>query len=414
MKNLLTCIQSREKPVSDIEQGYISATACILANMSQKLGRSLTWDHVKGEIVGDAEANKLLARPYRAPYKHPDASSCSHGVVAPVRAAVDRTARVPAPRRAQRRDATARSRPAAGRERPVTTYNVAMSRWFAGAALAATLLGAAVAAPRLAAQAAQPPRGIVNTFGQVCANCHGATGSGGSAPSLLDDTWAHGGSDAEIAASIKNGWPGTPMLPFGATLNEQDIRVDGDLHPRAARARRPRTAVAHRAAAAADRRRDIRAAWVPYRDRRRRASQNPWDVEILPDGALLVPERSGRLRIVRNGVAGPPITGLPPIWVRQDGGLMDIALHPDYAKHRLALPRVQRDRRHRPGRVDHARHPRQDQGRRAHRAADAVPGLAGSLLARQHPLRRRASSSTRTSTSTTRSATAATSTRRRT
>jgi predicted dehydrogenase len=75
MKNLLTCIQSRDKPVSDIEQGYISASACILANMSQKLGRSLTWDHAKGEIVGDAEANKLLARPYRAPYVHPDASS---------------------------------------------------------------------------------------------------------------------------------------------------------------------------------------------------------------------------------------------------------------------------------------------------------------------------------------------------
>jgi predicted dehydrogenase len=75
MRNLLTCIQTREKPVSDIEQGYISATSCILANMSQKLGRSLTWDHAKGEIVGDAEANKLLARPYRAPYKHPDASS---------------------------------------------------------------------------------------------------------------------------------------------------------------------------------------------------------------------------------------------------------------------------------------------------------------------------------------------------
>ena len=75
MKNLLTCIESREKPVSDIEQGYMSASACILANMSQKLGRSLTWDHVKGEVVGDAEANTLLARPYRAPYKHPDASS---------------------------------------------------------------------------------------------------------------------------------------------------------------------------------------------------------------------------------------------------------------------------------------------------------------------------------------------------
>jgi predicted dehydrogenase len=75
MTNLLACIQSRATPVADIEQGYISATSCILANMSQKLGRSLTWDHAKGQIVGDAEANKLLARPYRAPYKHPDAAS---------------------------------------------------------------------------------------------------------------------------------------------------------------------------------------------------------------------------------------------------------------------------------------------------------------------------------------------------
>ena len=75
MTDMLTCIQSRGKPVADIEEGYISATSCILANMSQKLGRSLTWDHAKGQVVGDAEANKLLARPYRAPYKHPDPSS---------------------------------------------------------------------------------------------------------------------------------------------------------------------------------------------------------------------------------------------------------------------------------------------------------------------------------------------------
>src|SRR5580765_3989798 len=41
MKNFLECIESRQKPVSDIEQGYMSTTACILANISQKLGRSL-------------------------------------------------------------------------------------------------------------------------------------------------------------------------------------------------------------------------------------------------------------------------------------------------------------------------------------------------------------------------------------
>jgi predicted dehydrogenase len=72
MKNFLTCIQSREKPVSDIEQGYMSATACILANLSMKLGRSIHWDHAKGAVVGDPEANQLLRRPYRAPWVHPE------------------------------------------------------------------------------------------------------------------------------------------------------------------------------------------------------------------------------------------------------------------------------------------------------------------------------------------------------
>jgi predicted dehydrogenase len=72
MKDFLACIESRQKPVADIEQGYISATACILANLSMRLGRSVTWDHANGVIVGDAEANRLLRRPYRAPWVHPD------------------------------------------------------------------------------------------------------------------------------------------------------------------------------------------------------------------------------------------------------------------------------------------------------------------------------------------------------
>jgi predicted dehydrogenase len=72
MKNFLACIESRERPVADIEQGYMSASACILANISQKLGRSLTWDHAKGVVVNDEEANRLLRRPYRAPWVHPE------------------------------------------------------------------------------------------------------------------------------------------------------------------------------------------------------------------------------------------------------------------------------------------------------------------------------------------------------
>jgi predicted dehydrogenase len=72
MKDFLACIESRQKPVADIEQGYMSAAACILANHSMRLGRALQWDHANGVVVGDAEANRLLRRPYRAPWAHPD------------------------------------------------------------------------------------------------------------------------------------------------------------------------------------------------------------------------------------------------------------------------------------------------------------------------------------------------------
>ena len=74
MKDLLTNIATRGKPVAEIEQGYISTAACILANMSMQLGRSLKWDPIKGRVVGDDEANKLLHRKYRSPWTHPDAS----------------------------------------------------------------------------------------------------------------------------------------------------------------------------------------------------------------------------------------------------------------------------------------------------------------------------------------------------
>jgi predicted dehydrogenase len=75
MLDMLAAIDKRSKPVADIEQGYISTTSCILANLSMKLGRSLTWDPVKGRIVGDDEANKLLRRPYRSGYTHPEVAS---------------------------------------------------------------------------------------------------------------------------------------------------------------------------------------------------------------------------------------------------------------------------------------------------------------------------------------------------
>lgn len=66
--------------------------------------------------------------------------------------------------------------------------------------------------------------------------------------------------------------------------------------------------------------------------------EHPWSMAWLPDDrrTILVTERPGRLRIVRNGVLDPnPIGGVPPVFASGQGGLMDISLHPQFTKNRL-------------------------------------------------------------------------------
>jgi predicted dehydrogenase len=71
MQDFLRAIASRGRPIADIEEGHTSTASCILANLSMRLGRTLTWDSAKGQVVGDEEANRLLRREYRQPWVHP-------------------------------------------------------------------------------------------------------------------------------------------------------------------------------------------------------------------------------------------------------------------------------------------------------------------------------------------------------
>lgn len=59
---------------------------------------------------------------------------------------------------------------------------------------------------------------------------------------------------------------------------------------------------------------------------------HPWSLAFLPDGGLLVSERPGRLRIVRDGRLGPPVDGVPAVWARGQGGLLDVVTAPDFAE----------------------------------------------------------------------------------
>ena len=64
--------------------------------------------------------------------------------------------------------------------------------------------------------------------------------------------------------------------------------------------------------------------------------EHPWALEFLPDGRMLVTERPGRLRIVTaDGAISPPLGGVPEVAARSQGGLLDVALDPQFAQNRL-------------------------------------------------------------------------------
>ncbi len=64
--------------------------------------------------------------------------------------------------------------------------------------------------------------------------------------------------------------------------------------------------------------------------------QNPWGIAFLPGGDILITERAGRLRIVREGKLLPgPVPGVPEVLAQGQGGLMDVQPHPDFATNRL-------------------------------------------------------------------------------
>lgn len=69
--DFLGAIQAGRKPVSDIEEVHWSTNLALLGMLSLKLGRSIEWDGLKEECIGDPEANKLLRREYRKGWEYP-------------------------------------------------------------------------------------------------------------------------------------------------------------------------------------------------------------------------------------------------------------------------------------------------------------------------------------------------------
>jgi glucose/arabinose dehydrogenase len=209
------------------------------------------------------------------------------------------------------------------------------------ALVAGFVLATAIAPPRARAggrQGAPAPaagRGGANPtaalFKEHCAGCHGSDLAGGRAPSLFDETWLASITDDRMTAAIRDGVPNTEMEPFGKVLNEQQtwqliqyIRTQsGVMRTRPAFVADPSGAVLKTEKAT------VRVEVVTT------GLNTPWGLAFLPDGRLLVTERTvngGTLRIVDKGVLSAPVTGTPRVHVQQDAGMFDVEVHPQYAR----------------------------------------------------------------------------------
>lgn len=164
----------------------------------------------------------------------------------------------------------------------------------------------------------------------LCATCHGVNWEGGRAPSMLDEVWAHGGEDADLARSIREGSPANGMPPFGPLLSAPEIRGLIIL----IREARQKARLAPLATPHAISDQAITSELYPLTlEVIANGLETPWGMAFLPDGRMLVTERPGRLRVIEpgRGIVGT-ISGVPKPWLKQDGGLFDVAVHPDYAR----------------------------------------------------------------------------------
>ena len=186
-------------------------------------------------------------------------------------------------------------------------------------------------------QAGPPPGGgrganpAAALYAEHCASCHGTDLAGGRAPSLFREQWLASSTDERLTNAIRTGVAGAGMPAFGSILNDdqvwqlvQYLRLQsGVLKTRPTFVANPSNVVLKTEKATV--RLEVIADGL----------NTPWGLAFLPDGRLLVTERTvngGTLRIIDKGVLSAPVAGTPRVHVQQDAGMFDVEVHPKYAE----------------------------------------------------------------------------------
>lgn len=174
---------------------------------------------------------------------------------------------------------------------------------------------------------AAPRPGVVNTLYQEhCAICHGEKGEGGLGSSLIDGNWNRAWTPKQRAVVIRDGIPGTAMDGFSDTLSDEDIRAIV-VHLEELRAQtHPVKGVVPKDGSMVTQRATFRLQDVA------KSEKKLWGLCFPGENRLLVTEFDGALRFVDGaGEWSDPVANTPEVIRNGQGGLLDVALHPDYA-----------------------------------------------------------------------------------
>ena len=173
---------------------------------------------------------------------------------------------------------------------------------------------------------------VKQLYDTTCSGCHGLDLAGGSGPSLIDDEWTHGSSDDAIAAAIRDGIPDTEMVAMESTLSDLQIRSLVIF------LREMKMKIGQDQLLADLGGEIVSAAGHRYTlEELGRGDGILWSIAFLPNDVILVTQRDGVLWRFEDGQR-TQIEGTPEVWQRGQGGLLEVAPHPNYVRQRLDLP----------------------------------------------------------------------------
>lgn len=160
-------------------------------------------------------------------------------------------------------------------------------------------------------------------YGQYCGQCHGAQLQGGSAKGFISGKWNHGNGNQ--FRNIKHGIPQEGMPAFENVLTDDQIRaVVNYIRDEEKKAQPEPLPLPDQILS-----QDYEIAVDIFVE----GLQIPWSIDFIDQNQALITERPGHLRLVKNGkLQAEPISGTPKVLHSGQGGLLDVAIDPNYAQ----------------------------------------------------------------------------------